>query len=165
MITVINKDYTAISVDDLIQHLNLDDDLINTTHLEGLITASVDWIDARINGFIVPTSLEFNTYDFTGDTIIIEHKNFDNITSLKIAETEYPDYKVRKGINYTKIILDEPVIEKSDIQISYLAGTRTPKHYLQAALIVAADMFDTDRSNYSTGLTDNRTVMRLLNLE
>nr|WP_320020893.1 hypothetical protein [uncultured Draconibacterium sp.] len=42
MITVTNKDYTAISVDDLVQHLNLDDDLINTIHLESLIAASVD---------------------------------------------------------------------------------------------------------------------------
>ncbi len=42
MITVINKEYTSICVDDLIQHLNLDDDLVNTTHLESLIAASVD---------------------------------------------------------------------------------------------------------------------------
>jgi hypothetical protein len=40
--TILNKEYTTISVDTLVEHLNLDDDLVNTDHLESLISASVD---------------------------------------------------------------------------------------------------------------------------
>jgi fumarate hydratase class II len=53
----------------------------------------------------------------------------------------------------------------SDVTVNYLAGSKPAGNFIQAALINAADMYDVDRSNYSAGLSNNRTVLRLLNLE
>lgn len=162
---ITNKDYTGISVDDLVNHLNLDDDLVNTNHLESLINASVDWVDSRINGFIVPTTLEFKAFKFTGDKLVLNHKGFSAISSFKINGEDFTEYWILKKHNSAHIYLNSAVATESTVEITYSAGTNTPNNYIQATLIVAADMYDTDRSNYSTGVTDNRTVMRLLNLE
>jgi methylthioribose-1-phosphate isomerase len=138
---------------------------VNTDHLESLISASVDWIDSRINGFVTPTNLEFNSYDYKGDKIILEHRNFNEITTFKVNDIDYTDYRLINKFNSTYIYLLTPITTDSTVTITYSAGSDTPNNFIQAVLITAADMYDTDRSNYSTGLTNNRTVMRLLNLE
>ena len=164
-IRILEKNYQNISNIKLSRHLNLDEDLIDTEHLDSLISASVDWVETRINGFVVPTKVEFNIYDFTGSKIIIEHKGVDSIESFSINGQPFEDYKIIRKHSSTHIILNNPVLEKSGISIVYNAGNTPSNNLIQAVLISASDMYDVDRSNYSTGLTNNRTVMRLLNLE
>ncbi|MFY9150934.1 MAG: hypothetical protein WAO52_02890 [Prolixibacteraceae bacterium] len=80
-------------------------------------------------------------------------------------DVDFTDYKILRKYSTTHIIFNQSIIDLSTIAITYTAGETPANNLIQAALINAADMYDVDRSNYSTGLVNNRTVMRLLNLE
>lgn len=161
---ILEKDYSTITFDQLSKHLNLDEDLVNVEFLEALINASIDWVETRINSYITPTILEYSVYEFTGTSIQLEHKGFNTISSLKVNDVEYTDYKIIRKYSSTYIIFNT-AISNATVIISYLAGNKPAFNQIQAVIITAADMYDVDRSNYSAGLVNNKTVMRLLNLE
>lgn len=163
--TIIDKDYSTITFDQLAKHLNLDDDLVNSEYLESILKASIDWIETRINSFITPTILENTFYDFSGSNLELEYSGINSISSVKVNDVEITGYKVIKKQSSTVVLLDTAIPVLSKISVTFSAGEQPKYNYLQATLINAADMFDVDRSNYSSGLTNNRTVMRLLNLE
>jgi len=39
---IITKDYSTISVDSLVRHLNLDADLVDSVHLESILKSAID---------------------------------------------------------------------------------------------------------------------------
>lgn len=40
--SILQKDYSSISINKLVRNLNLDDDLVDTEHLQSLLDASID---------------------------------------------------------------------------------------------------------------------------
>lgn len=162
---IIQKTYTDIPVDRLVKHLNLDEDLVDTLHLESILKSAIDWVETRSNSFIVTTEVKELIYDFTGKRIVIDYKGVNTIDSLKVNDLLVTNYRVEKGYTRTVIIFNESVNVESDIEIIYTAGINPAYNYIQAAIITANDLYDVDRSNYSAGLNNNRTVMKLLNLE
>lgn len=162
---IIDKDYSTITFDQLTKHLNLDEDLVDVEYLESILKASIDWIETRINSFITPTTVSYFINEFTGEKIDLEHKGVTAINSLKVNGTNYTDFRLVKKYTSSFIVLNQPINTDSIIEINYSAGTAPESNFIQAALINASDLYDVDRSNYSAGLVNNRTVMRLLNLE
>lgn len=163
--SILQKDYSSISINKLVRNLNLDDDLVDTEHLQSLLDASIDWVETRINGFVVPTTIELSVYDFKGDKIELEHKGFNNISSFTVNDEVFTDYIVIKKYSSAQIRFNTAITIESDIKITYESGKTPSNNLVQAVIINASDMYDVDRSNYSSGLVNNRTVMRLLNLE
>lgn len=160
-----SKDYSTITFDQLAEQLNLDDDLVVVEQLESMLKAAIDWVETRTNSYITPTILEYTDYEFTGDTVELEHKAVNNITSLKINDVEIIDYRIIRKYTSTYLILKQSVNITSVLSVSYEAGKTPVNSAIQAALITAADLYDVDRSNYSAGVINNKTVLRLLNLE
>lgn len=157
------KDYSTISVNKLVNHLNLDSDLVDAEFLQSLIEASVDWIEERINGFIVPTTISLNVYEFSGDKIVIDHRFFNSITSFTVNDLLFTDYYIVKK-EYSTEIRFKNYLSESKVSITYQSGLTPKKSFIQATIIKASDLYDTDRSDYSVGLTNNNTVLRLINL-
>lgn len=162
--TVKTKDYSTISIDKLVKHLNLDADLADAEQLESILKASIDWVENRTNSFITPTTIEYTDYEFSGNTIELEHKGVNTITSVTVDGALVTDFRSIRKYTSTFLVLSQSV-NPSKIIINYTAGNTPTYNFIQAVLITAADMFDVDRSNYSAGLVNNRTVNRLLNLE
>lgn len=160
---ITQKDYSTISVNKLAKHLNLDDDLIDGEFLESLIEASVDWIEDRINGFIVPTTISLEIQEFTGDKLIIDHRFFSNISSFTVDGVVFSDYYIVKK-EYSTEIRFKTMLNKSSLSIIYVSGLKVKKSFIQAVIIKAGDLYDTERSDYSVNVTNNNAVLRLLNL-
>lgn len=169
MIKTTTKLSETRSVDEtrFIQHLNLDPDIAERDHhlLQSIMVAAIEWVEDRTNCYITGILLKLNIFGFTGKTIEIEHKGFDEVQSLKINDQIVTDYIVVRNFTGTNIILKNDIPINSDVELIYKAGYSAPAHFLQAAYIVANDFYDVERSNYSAGLVNNKTVMRLLNLE
>lgn len=113
----------------------------------------------------MPTTIELSVYDFKGDKIELEHKGFNNISSFTVNDEVFTDYIVIKKYSSVQIRFNTAITIESDIKITYESGKTPSNNLVQAVIINASDMYDVDRSNYSSGLVNNRTVMRLLNLE
>lgn len=157
-------DYSEISIQALIKHLNLDDDLVDEPHLNSLIEAAVDWCEGRINRFIVPVTCSLEIFDFTGNKITISKGGINEITSIEFNGEPITDYRTIRHYNSTSITLKTPQQVKGDIKLEFTGGRQTKANYKQAVLIKAGDLYDTNRSDYSAGLSDNNIVMKLLNL-
>lgn len=161
---ILTKDYSTISVDSLVRHLNLDEDLVDNEYLESLIEAAVDWCESRVNSFLVKTECKLIIYKFSGCNIRIDKGNVNSISSIKVDNQLYTDgYKLIKHTNSATIILNTS-INNSEVEIEYKGGNNTKKNYLHAILIKAGDFYDVERSDYSHGVSSNNVVMRLLNL-
>lgn len=164
-IEIVSKSYTDIPVSNLVKHLNLDEDLVDNDLLEATLQSAIDWVETRTNSYVVSTRLKLDIYDFTGNSIIINHRGFNTVFSLKVnGETYTGTYKIIRKYTQTHIIFDSSISTESDIELVYDSGISPSKNFIQAVLIVAGDLYDVDRSTYSAGLTDNKTVFRLLNL-
>jgi len=161
---ITNKDYSTISVNQLVKHLNLDVDLVDNEFLESILQSSIDWVENRIQCYITPTTTTIEAFEFVGDTILIEHRGFNNVQSFQVNSTPFSEYTILRKEYSTIIKFNNPISVDSKVEIIYESGLIPNKGFIQATIIQAADLFDIERSNYSAGLTDNKVVTRLLNL-
>ena len=65
---IVTKDYSQITVNQLVKHLNLDDDLIDVEYLESLIEAAVDWCEDRVNSYLSNITIKVIIYKFLDAT-------------------------------------------------------------------------------------------------
>lgn len=137
-----------------------------------LIKPAEKYAENYINGYISTTSLKYQAFNYSGQTIRINATPFISITSIKtgiagetLAEIAATDYHVEKHNTYF-IIHFVNSLNVEEIEIIFSTGYATnkiPDDIKQACIIIAADLFDINRSNYSYTVSNNRIVEKLLN--
>jgi hypothetical protein len=165
MVEKSNKDYANITLDLLKQQLNFDSDYTDEdNYLTQLTKASVDYCESALGFDIVPTDNSLKIEDFGRDYITVDEGNLSQITAITIDGEPVTEYKVEKKYYSFKITFE--VYLSGDLEITFKTGytTEIKSKHLQAVLIKASDLYDSERQSYNYNINKNEVLKYLLTL-
>jgi len=166
---VLSKDYTVISINDIKRNLKSGTDYVDDDDdklHEDNIKSGVDRCEKLIKSPIVPQTLSITIYDFSEEEIVIDESGFKNLQDIIVdgvsGNTGLVDYVVERH-TYFKVKLVS-TITCNTLELVYDADQMHNHDYKRAIIVCTSDMYDTDSSSYGYQTTDNKTVLRLLNI-
>lgn len=149
-------------------NLNIDaDDTTRAAELARLIAAATEVAENYTGRIIAQKQLKYYAYNYSGDGLVLPVSPWTETISVKGGTAG--NLQNITGINTLPKTLGvyfdfENSISVDELEIIINAGypDNLPKPIQQAIIIIASDMFDTDRSNYIYNVSDNQTAKKLL---
>ena len=148
--TIISIDVTVEKVK---KQLNIEPDFTEDNEfIQDNINAAADRISGLINSDVALTNNVLEYYN-PGKVLIIYEAPFNKLVSIKDSEgTDITDkFTAKKGFSYFELVTSE---DYESLTIEFITGYETlPDGLKKAVIITAADLYDSERSNKTTGVS------------
>lgn len=149
------------------ENLNIDSsDTSKDTQITRLIQAATEVAENYTGRIIAQKQLKYYAFNFSFDELFLPVAPWVTTVSVKAGITGnlVNISNVNTLPKTLGVLFDfETGITADEVEIIVTAGySNLPKPIEQAIIIIASDMFDTDRSNYIYNISDNQTAKKLL---
>jgi len=167
------KIFTSPTIEEVKAQLNMEPDFpdVDDTIITDNLATAMEMVEDDTNSDVQDTVnvLEINVPSGVQTTNTIMQSPLQSFTRLEAYNGEWEEvaaakYEIEKGFNSFKVVMLES-ITATKLRFTFKTGytaDKLPKTLKKAVIIKAADLYDTERSDYAAGVTNIKTYQRLI---